>query len=93
MRVWPEETARNVFPSGEKGVGPYENALNVVPYGERAVWPDGALAAKDTPRTGLSISDEMVPSTKPWMALPSGCIAGSRRAQASLFWQTIALLL
>ena len=36
-----------------------------------------SLAAKDTPRTGLSISGEMVPSTKPWMALPSGCIAGS----------------
>ena len=35
-----------------------------------------ALAAKDTPRTGPS--DEMVPSTKPWMALPSGCIAGSQ---------------
>ena len=33
--------------------------------------------AKDTPRTGPSISGEMVPSTKPWMALPSGCIAGS----------------
>ena len=26
------------------------------------VLPDGALAAKDTPRTGPSISDEMVPS-------------------------------
>ena len=26
------------------------------------VLPDGALAAKDTLRTGLSISDEMVPS-------------------------------
>ena len=36
-----------------------------------------SLAAKDTLRTDLSISDEMVPSTKPWMALPSGCIAGS----------------
>ena len=39
--------------------------------------------AKDTPRTGLSISGEMVPSTKPWMALPSGCIAGSRKTRIS----------
>ena len=49
------------------------------------VLPDGALAAKDTPRTGPSISDEMVPSTKPWMALPSGCIAGSRKARKMLW--------
>lgn len=49
--------------------------------------------SKDTPRTGPPISVEMGPSTKPWMALPSGCIAGSRRVQASLFWQTVALLL
>ena len=51
--------------------------LDVVLSGEKAILPDGALAAKDTLRTGPSISDEMVPSTKPWMALPSGCIAGS----------------
>ena len=49
------------------------------------VLPDGALAAKDTLRTGLSISDEMVPSTKPWMALPSGCIACSRKARKMLW--------
>ena len=42
-------------------------------------------AAKDTLRTGPSISDEMVPSTKPWMALPSGCIAGSRKARKMLW--------
>ena len=40
-----------------------------------------SLAAKDTLRTDLSISDEMVPSTKPWMALPSGCIAGSQEVR------------
>ena len=57
------------------------------------VLPDGALAAKDTLRTDLSISDEMVPSTRPWMALPSGCIAGSQENQASLLWQMVALLL
>ena len=44
-----------------------------------------SLAAKDTPRTDLSISDEMVPSTKPWMALPSGCIACSRKARKMLW--------
>ena len=49
------------------------------------VLPDGALAAKDTLRTDLSISDEMVPSTKPWMALPSGCIACSRKARKMLW--------
>ena len=46
--------------------------------------------SKDTPRTGPPISVEMGPSTKPWMALPSGCIAGSRRAGRHLFstsWQ------
>ena len=53
--------------------------LDVVLSGEKAILPDGALAAKDTLRTDLSISDEMVPSTKPWMALPSGCIAGLQR--------------
>ena len=47
--------------------------------------------SKDTPRTGPPISVEMGPSTKPWMALPSGCIAGSRRAWRHLFstsWQS-----
>ena len=34
--------------------------------------------SKDTPRTDLPVSHETGPSTKPWMALPSGCIAGSR---------------
>lgn len=41
--------------------------------------------SKDTPRTGPPISVEMGPSTKPWMALPSGCIAGSRRAGRYFF--------
>ena len=59
--------------------------LNVVLSGERPLWPDGVLAAKDTLRTDLSISDEMVPSTKPWMALPSGCIAGSQEARKMLW--------
>ena len=27
----------------------------------------------------------MVPSTKPWMALPSGCIAGSQEARKMLW--------
>ncbi len=47
--------------------------------------------SKDTPRTGPPISVEMGPSTMPWMALPSGCIAGSRRAWRHLFstsWQS-----
>ena len=59
--------------------------LDVVISGERPLWPAGALAAKDTLRTDLSISDEMVPSTKPWMALPSGCIACSRKVRKMLW--------
>ena len=62
-----------------------EMLLDVVISGERPLWPDGALAAKDTLRTDLSISDEMVPSAKPWMALPSGCIAGSQEGPGSSF--------
>ena len=62
-----------------------EMLLDVVLSGEKPLWPDGVLAAKDTLRTDLSISDEMVPSTKPWMALPSGCIAGSQEGPASSF--------
>ena len=64
---------------------PEEMLLDVVLSGEKAILPDGALAAKDTPRTDLSISDEMVPSTKPWMALPSGCIACSLKHRRNYF--------
>ena len=67
----------DVVISGERRVLPDGKRLNVISSGKRPVCPDGALAAKDTPRTDLSISGEMVPSTKPWMALPSGCIACS----------------
>lgn len=35
---------------------------------------DLVARSKHAPRTSPSISDEMVPSAKPWMALPSGCI-------------------
>ena len=49
-------------------------------------WQALFARSKDTPRTDPSISDEMVPSTKPWMALPSGCIAGTRRS-ANSRWQ------
>ena len=40
----------------------YQFPQIVISSGERQVWSDGALAAKDTLRTDLSISDEMVPS-------------------------------
>ena len=82
------------FPSGGSWVWLDGKRLNVISSGEMRVLPDGVLAAKDTLRTDLSISDEMVPSTKPWMALPSGCIAGSQEgpqnvvgASANSLWQ------
>ncbi|MCI6628993.1 MAG: hypothetical protein MR722_06470, partial [Bacteroidales bacterium] len=37
------------------------------------------------PSDGPFFSDEMVPSTKPWMALPSGCIACSRKVRKMLW--------
>ena len=80
-----EEMLLDVVLSGEKPFWPDGKRLNVISSGEMRVLPDGVLAAKDTLRTDLSISDEMVPSTKPWMALPSGCIAGSQEGPASLF--------
>ena len=80
-----EEMLLDVVLSGERPLWPDGKRLNVISSGERRVLPDGALAAKDTPRTDLSISDEMVPSTKPWMALPSGCIAGSRKHRRHYF--------
>ena len=75
-----DELVSMAFPSGGSWVWLDGKRLNVISSGEMRVLPDGVLAAKDTLRTDPSISDEMVPSTKPWMALPSGCIAGSRRA-------------
>ena len=80
-----DELVSMAFPSGGSWVWLDGKRLNVISSGEMRVLPDGVLAAKDTLRTDLSISDEMVPSTKPWMALPSGCIAGSQEGPASLF--------
>ena len=50
------------FPSGGSWVWLDGKRLNVISSGEMRVLPDGVLAAKDTLRTDLSISDEMVPS-------------------------------
>ena len=80
-----DELVSMAFPSGGSWVWLDGKRLNVISSGERRVLPDGALAAKDTPRTDLSISDEMVPSTKPWMALPSGCIACSLKHRRNYF--------
>ena len=55
----------------------YQFPQIVISSGEKAGLVGWGARSKHTPRTDLSISDEMVPSTKPWMALPSGCIAGS----------------
>ena len=41
--------------------------------------------SKRHPSDGAFFSDEMVPSTKPWMALPSGCIACSRKVRKMLW--------
>ena len=80
-----DELVSMAFPSGGSWVWLDGKRLNVISSGEMRVLPDGVLAAKDTLRTDLSISDEMVPSTKPWMALPSGCIACSRRVRRHYF--------
>lgn len=39
--LWPDGSAPNVVPYGERPVWPDESALNVVPYGEMPVWPYG----------------------------------------------------
>ena len=80
-----DELVSMAFPSGGSWVWLDGKRLNVISSGEMRVLPDGVLAAKDTLRTDLSISDEMVPSTKPWMALPSGCIAARRRVRRHHF--------
>ncbi len=65
-----------VISSGERLVLPDGNAFGVVLSGERQVWPDGGARSKHAPRTDPS---------KPWMALPLGVFADSRRVRHHYF--------
>ena len=65
-----------VISSGERLVLPDGNAFGVVLSGERQVWSDGGARSKHTPRTDPS---------KPWMALPLGCIACSLKHRHHYF--------
>ena len=64
---------------------------NVFPYGERAVWPYGALAAK-THSNGPYFSVKTGPSIVAEDDIVLG-VCRLAEAWASLFWQTVALLL
>ena len=82
------------FPSGGSWVWLDGKRLNVISSDEMRVLPDGVLAAKDTLRTDLSISDEMVPSivAEDGIALRVYCLLAEGpqnvvEASANSLWQ------